>query len=53
MQKITPFLWFNDQAEEAVNFYTSSFQNSKIGHISRYDEAGAKASGRPAGSSYK
>jgi predicted 3-demethylubiquinone-9 3-methyltransferase (glyoxalase superfamily) len=48
-QKITPFLWFNDNAEEAANFYTSVFKNSKIGTISRYDEASAKASGRPAG----
>jgi len=30
MQKITPFLWFNDQAEEAARFYTSIFKNSKI-----------------------
>ena len=50
MQKITPFLWFDTQAEEAVNFYTSVFKNSKIGKTARYDEAGAKASGRPAGS---
>jgi predicted 3-demethylubiquinone-9 3-methyltransferase (glyoxalase superfamily) len=35
MQKITPFLWFNDQAEEAANFYTSIFKNSKIESISR------------------
>ena len=49
MQKITPFLWFNNNAEEAVNFYTSVFKNSKIGSMSRYDEAGAKASGMPAG----
>ncbi len=49
MQKITPFLWFDDQAEEAVNFYTSIFKNSKIGSIARYDEAGAKVSGRPKG----
>ena len=40
MQKITPFLWFNDQAEEAMNFYTSIFKNSKIGSVSRYGEAG-------------
>jgi len=40
MQKITPFLWFNDQAEEAMNFYTSIFKNSKILHIARYGEAG-------------
>jgi predicted 3-demethylubiquinone-9 3-methyltransferase (glyoxalase superfamily) len=50
MQKITPFLWFNDNAEEAVKFYTSIFKNSKIGKIARYDEAGEKASGRPRGS---
>jgi predicted 3-demethylubiquinone-9 3-methyltransferase (glyoxalase superfamily) len=40
MQKITPFLWFNDQAEEAVNFYTSIFKKSKIGSITRYGEVG-------------
>lgn len=40
MQKITPFLWFNDQAEEAVNFYTSIFKNSKILNVARYGEAG-------------
>jgi predicted 3-demethylubiquinone-9 3-methyltransferase (glyoxalase superfamily) len=40
MQKITPFLWFDHQAQEAANFYTSIFKNSKIGRISRYGEAG-------------
>ncbi len=50
MQKIAPFLWFNTQAEEAVRYYASIFKNSKIGRIVRYDEASAKASGRPAGS---
>ena len=50
MQKITPFLWFDDQAEEAVKFYTSIFKNSKTGRILRYDEEATKASGRPAGS---
>jgi predicted 3-demethylubiquinone-9 3-methyltransferase (glyoxalase superfamily) len=40
MQKITPFLWFNNQAEEAANFYVSIFKNSKILSISRYGEAG-------------
>ena len=50
MQKITPFLWFDDQAEQAVKFYTSIFKNSKIGRIARYDKAGEKVSGRPAGS---
>ena len=57
MQKITPFLWFENQAEEAANFYVSVFNgnpgksiSSKIGTINRYDEAGAGASGMPAGS---
>src|SRR6266702_3281353 len=50
MQRITPFLWFDDKAEEAATFYTSVFKNSKIGKIARYDEAGEKASGRPTGS---
>ncbi|MEP7146683.1 MAG: VOC family protein [bacterium] len=40
MQKITPCLWFDDQAEEAANFYVSIFKNSKIGTITRYGEAG-------------
>ena len=40
MQKITPFLWFDDQAEEAMNFYTSIFKNSKKGRIARYGDAG-------------
>ena len=40
MQKITPFLWFDDQAEEAMNFYTSTFKNSKVGNVTRYGEAG-------------
>ena len=50
MQKITPFLWFDDKAEEAVNFYVSVFKNSRIGNLTRYDEAGEKAAGRPKGS---
>ncbi|OLC26940.1 MAG: hypothetical protein AUH91_03605 [Verrucomicrobia bacterium 13_1_40CM_4_54_4] len=50
MQKITPFLWFNDDAEEAVKFYSSIFKNSKIRKIARYDKAGEKAAGQPAGS---
>lgn len=45
MQKITPFLWFDNQAEEAVNFYTSIFKNSWIGEIARYGEAGPGAKG--------
>ena len=40
MQKITPFLWFDGKAEEAMNFYTSIFKNSKIGRITRYGDAG-------------
>jgi len=50
MQKIVPFLWFDNQAEEAVNFYTTIFKDTKIGEITRYDEASAKVSGKPAGS---
>ncbi len=50
MQKITPFLWFNNNAEEAVNFYVSIFENSKVGKIARYSGAGAQAAGRPEGS---
>jgi predicted 3-demethylubiquinone-9 3-methyltransferase (glyoxalase superfamily) len=45
MQKITPFLWFDDKAEEAVEFYTSIFKNSKIGRISRYGEEGPGSKG--------
>jgi predicted 3-demethylubiquinone-9 3-methyltransferase (glyoxalase superfamily) len=40
MQRITPFLWFDDNAEEAVSFYTSAFKNSKVRDISRYGDAG-------------
>jgi predicted 3-demethylubiquinone-9 3-methyltransferase (glyoxalase superfamily) len=40
MQKITPFLWFDDKAEEAANFYVSIFKNSKIETVSRYGDAG-------------
>jgi predicted 3-demethylubiquinone-9 3-methyltransferase (glyoxalase superfamily) len=50
MQKITPFLWFDNQAEEAVKFYTAIFKNSKVGKIIRYGESAEKAAGRPAGS---
>ncbi len=52
MQKITPFLWFNDNAEEAMNFYVSVFKNGKIKtkSIRRYDKETAKVSGRPEGS---
>jgi len=40
MQKITPFLWFDNRAEEAMNFYTSIFKNSKVGRVTRYGDAG-------------
>jgi predicted 3-demethylubiquinone-9 3-methyltransferase (glyoxalase superfamily) len=45
MQKITPFLWFNDNAEEAVKFYISLFKNSKIETVSRYGDASAGPKG--------
>ncbi|HUQ30273.1 MAG TPA: VOC family protein [Candidatus Paceibacterota bacterium] len=50
MQKITPCLWFDTQAEEAANFYASIFKNSKVKNVTRYDEASAAVSGQPAGS---
>jgi predicted 3-demethylubiquinone-9 3-methyltransferase (glyoxalase superfamily) len=40
MQKITPFLWFDDKAEEAMNFYVSVFKNSKVVSVARYGEVG-------------
>lgn len=49
MKKITPFLWFDSQAEEAANFYTNVFENSKINGSNRYSDAGAKAAGMPKG----
>jgi predicted 3-demethylubiquinone-9 3-methyltransferase (glyoxalase superfamily) len=50
LQRITPFLWFDHQAEEAAKFYVSIFKDSRITSAARYDDAGAKASGRPKGS---
>jgi predicted 3-demethylubiquinone-9 3-methyltransferase (glyoxalase superfamily) len=50
MQKITPCLWFDSQAEEAAKYYVSIFKNSKIGNMTRYGETGAEVSGRPKGS---
>lgn len=44
-QKITPFLWFDGQAEEAVNFYVSIFKNSKILQIAHYGDAGPRPKG--------
>jgi predicted 3-demethylubiquinone-9 3-methyltransferase (glyoxalase superfamily) len=48
--RITPFLWFDDQAEEAARFYTAIFPDSKITAVSRYGEAGQEIHGRPPGS---
>lgn len=45
MQKITPYLWFDNQAEEAANFYTSIFDNSKIVEVQRYGEGGPAPAG--------
>jgi predicted 3-demethylubiquinone-9 3-methyltransferase (glyoxalase superfamily) len=50
MQKIVPHLWFDNQAEEAVEYYVSIFKNSKIDDVARYGKAGAEASGMPEGS---
>src|SRR5258708_30706433 len=49
-QKITPFLWFVDQAEEAANYYVSVFKNGKINSIQRYAAAAVEVAGIPAGS---
>ena len=50
IQRITPCLWFDSQAEEAAKFYTAIFKNSKIVQVSRYGEAGREVHGRPPGS---
>ena len=50
LQRITPFLWFDHQAEEAAKFYVSIFKDSRITSVARYDDAAAKAAGRPKGS---
>jgi len=49
IQKITPCLWFDDQAEEAVEFYTGIFRNSRIVEVARYGETGREIHGKPAG----
>lgn len=49
IQRITPCLWFDDQAEGAAKFYTSIFKNSRIGRTARYGEAGHEIHGRTAG----
>lgn len=48
--KITPCLWFDNEAEEAARFYVSVFKNSRIGRVSRYGKEGFEIHGRPAGS---
>ncbi len=50
IQRLTPFLWFDSQAEEAAKLYVSIFRNSRIMTVARYGKAGAEASGRPEGS---
>ena len=52
MQKITPFLWFNDNAEEAMNFYVSIFKNSKVGRVTRYGDAGPGPKGQVMSSTF-
>lgn len=49
MQKITPFLWYDHEAEEAANFYVSIFKNSKIGKITHYLKEAEEVSGKKAG----
>lgn len=50
VQKITPHLWFDNQAEDAAKLYTSVFKNSKMGQITRYGKEGFEVHGRPEGS---
>src|SRR3982751_2259706 len=53
MQKITPFLWFDNNAEEAVNFYTSVFKDAKVGSMARYGEAGPGQKGQVMTATFK
>ena len=50
LQRLTPCLWFDDQAEDAARFYTGIFPNSRITTITRYSDAGTEIHGRPPGS---
>jgi predicted 3-demethylubiquinone-9 3-methyltransferase (glyoxalase superfamily) len=50
LQRITPCLWFDDQAEEAAKYYVGIFKNSKITNVARYTNAGQEIHKRPAGS---
>jgi predicted 3-demethylubiquinone-9 3-methyltransferase (glyoxalase superfamily) len=49
-QRITPFLWFDKNAEDAVRFYVSIFDNAKVGQITHYTKESSDASGQPEGS---
>ena len=53
MQAITPFLWFNGNAEEAMNFYISIFKNSKVVRVSRYGDAGPGSKGSVMSASFQ
>jgi predicted 3-demethylubiquinone-9 3-methyltransferase (glyoxalase superfamily) len=53
MQKIVPFLWFDDQAEEAMTFYVSIFKNSKVGSVTRYGDAGPGPKGQIMSASFQ
>ncbi|GIP21149.1 VOC family protein [Paenibacillus sp. J22TS3] len=53
MQKINTFLWFNDNAEEAIQFYTSIFKNSKIVNVQRYGEKGPGPKGALASATFQ
>ena len=53
MQKITPFLWFNNQAEEAMTFYTAIFKTSKVGEVRRYAEGGSAPKGAVMSASFQ
>ena len=50
MQRITPFLWFDDQAEAAANYHVSVFKNARLGTIARHGKESAATTGRPEGS---
>src|SRR5665213_1274443 len=53
MQKITPFLWFDNNLEEAMNFYSGIFKNSKIGDVTRYGDAGPGPKGTAMSASFE
>lgn len=53
MQKITPFLWFDGKAEEAMNFYVSVFKNSRVGRVSRYGDGAPAPKGTVMSASFE